>query len=257
MFEAGAHVGIDIGVDGQITAFLQAVRDRLLWYATEAWISHSPCVVTGLEEELHCRAAALAPATSPAAGACLSPAPQLDAFALLSKYMQRVKVGTMTVTKFDVHKLCILATGPSLLPASPVLSVALVPSSSVVLSPLTLGAAAPPLPALPLLSMVPPPSSLAPLLSQASAPSPAASGASVLSPLLFSSAPPILVPSEGVSMPSLSQRPVHQAAVLAAMALMVRCRPSLAFSLLMSSVFSRSPLHQIVDSASSALAWTS
>ncbi len=177
MFEAGAHVGIDIGTDGQITAFLQAVRDRLLRYVTEAWIGHSPHVVTGLEEELRHCAAALAPTASPATGAPatgvrLSLAPQLDAFALLGKYAQHVKVGTMTVAEFDVHKLCILAAGPSLLPALPVLSVALVPSSSVVPSPLALGAAVPPLPVLPSLSVVPPPSLLAPLPSQASAPSP-------------------------------------------------------------------------------------
>ncbi len=206
-----------------------------------------------MEEELRCRTAALAPAASPAADARLSPAPQLDAFALLGEYAQRVKAGTMTVAEFDAHKLRVLAAGPSCLPASPVLSVAPVPSSSLAPSPLALGAAVPPLPVSPSLSVVPPPSSQAPSLSQASAPSPAASGLSAPSPLLFSGVPPVLASSEGASAPSLSQRPVRQATVIAAASLVVSSSVSSAVCVLMCLVTSRS-LCPRAGSGSSVLA---
>ncbi|KAI9436140.1 hypothetical protein BJY52DRAFT_1197181 [Lactarius psammicola] len=202
MFASGAHIGVDTGEDVQVAAFLRDVCARLLPHATVTWIEHSPWVVAGLEEELLL-------------------APPQDDFQLLLEYSQRVKAGTMSEADFEAHKLRVLTAGQRPhASVSPALSV-VPPSSSLAPSPSALGADVAPSPALsPSLSVILPPLSQAPSPLQPLAPSPAALRTSAPSPLLFSRvAPSVAGPSETVTAPPASQRPVCRAAVVAAASL--------------------------------------
>jgi hypothetical protein len=91
----GAKAGIDVYADPPVVALLGDVRGRLLKYATEAWIEHSPRVVAGMEEGLRQieSTAARTLSTTETDPTAIS--------SLLGEYLRRVKEGSRTQAEFD------------------------------------------------------------------------------------------------------------------------------------------------------------
>ena len=93
---------------------LKDVRGRLLQYATEAWIEHSPRVVAGMEERLRQRASTatlalpIPPASTTETGPSAGSNPTV--LLLLGEYVRCVKDGSMTQAEFDKLSDVLLST---------------------------------------------------------------------------------------------------------------------------------------------------